>query len=329
MVELSNRGARDHFNLHPGTNLTERQDDVLREVFFSALLLERSTESTGISGAIQIFHNGEEKFYLPRAIPILGEQRNVIGVTLIMADVTRLRRITELEIEPISVVSHELKTPLTSMRMAIHMLLDERVGSLNAKQSELLNAARDDSDRLNRIMENLIDIGRMESGQGQMELKPISPEKLVREAINEFQVAYRSAGVEIRNEIPADLPDVQADPIRIPHVLSNLLSNALKYSPSGSVVKIGAEVSDTAVMFSVQDQGPGIPEHELSRVFQRFYRASHQKVKGAGLGLAIAKEIIDAHGGNIGVKSLPGEGSTFQFTLKRADVNESTSATIS
>jgi len=148
--------------------------------------------------------------------------------------VTRLRRVTELEIEPISVVSHELKTPLTSMRMAIHMLLDERVGSLNTKQAELLNAARDDSDRLNRIVENLLDIGRMESGQGQMELKPLSPEKLVQEAINEFQIAYRDAGVEIRSEVPADLPDVLADSARIPHVFSNLLSNALKYSPPGA-----------------------------------------------------------------------------------------------
>jgi signal transduction histidine kinase len=203
--------------------------------------------------------------------------------------------------------------------MAIHMLLDERVGSLNTKQSELLNAARDDSDRLNRIMENLLDIGRMESGQGQMELKAMSPEKLIRDAANEFQVSYRSAGVELNSDIPADLPDVLADPTRIPHVFSNLLSNALKYSPAGSVVRIHAEATEKNVIFTVQDRGPGIPEHDLSRVFQRFYRVSNQKVKGAGLGLAIAKEIVDAHGGTIGVKSHPGEGSTFQFTLKRAD----------
>ena len=152
VVELSNQIAQKLFVLQPGVNLTERQDDVLREIFFSTLLLERSSESSGISNAIQVFQNGEERFYSPRAIPILGELRNVIGVTLILADVTRLRRLTELEIEPISVVSHELKTSLTSMRMAIHLLLDERVGALNTKQSELLNAARDDSERLNRIV---------------------------------------------------------------------------------------------------------------------------------------------------------------------------------
>jgi signal transduction histidine kinase/HAMP domain-containing protein len=328
MVELSNIRAQELFGLEPNVNLTERQDDILREVFFSALLLERSTESIGISGAVQVFHGGEEKFYLPHAIPILGDQRNVIGVTLIMADVTRLRRITELEMEPISVVSHELKTPLTSMRMAIHMLLDERIGSLNTKQAELLNAARDDSNRLDRIVDNLLDIGRIEAGQGQMELKPLSPDKLVRDAANEFQVAYRSAGVEMSLDLPADLPDVLADPTRIPHVFSNLLSNALKYSPAGSIVKLRAEANESSVVFSVQDRGPGIDDHDLSRVFQRFYRVSNQKAKGAGLGLAIAKEIVDAHGGAIGVKSHPGEGSLFEFTLKRADVKEAQNTTI-
>jgi signal transduction histidine kinase len=206
--------------------------------------------------------------------------------------------------------------------MAIHMMMDERVGSLNPKQSELLNAARDDSDRLNRIVENLLDISRMESGQGRMEPKAVSPERLVRDAINAFQVAYKNAGVDLKSEVPADLPEVLADPVRIPHVFSNLLSNALRYSPAGSVVTIRAEARESSVVFSVQDRGPGIPESDMARVFQRFYRVSGQKTKGAGLGLAIAKEIVDAHGGTIGVKSHPGEGSTFEFVLKRADLNQ-------
>jgi NtrC-family two-component system sensor histidine kinase KinB len=281
--------------------------------------MEQPNAHLGISNALQIFKDGDERFYLPHAVPVMGETHTVIGVTIVLADVTRLRRVTELEVEPISVVSHELKTPLTSVRMAIHMLLDERIGTLNPKQSELLRAARDDSERLNQIMENLLDISRMEAGRALLDMKPIAPLSLVTHAVEVFATSYRSAGVELISKVPDDSPDVLADPVRIQHVFSNLLSNALKFSSSGQQVIICAETANDGVRFTVQDQGIGIPTELLPKVFEKFFRFhTTGKLAGAGLGLAIAKDVVEAHGGRIWAESVIGEGSRFHFVLRVA-----------
>jgi len=328
-VELSNRAARDLFGLQPEVNLPARKDDLLRQIFFSALLMEQPSDQFGISNAIQVFKDGEERFFLPHAIPVIGEANNVIGVTLVLADVTRLRRVTELEVEPIAVVSHELKTPLTSMRMVIHMLSDERIGSLNPRQAELLSSAREDSERLNRIIESLLDISRMESGKSRLELAPCYPQKLISEAVDSFSASYRNAGVELVVQVAEDVPKVLADPARIGHVLSNLLSNALKYSRSGDAVVLSADADSQMVTFSVMDHGPGIPPEQIAHVFERFFRGDgNHSGQGSGLGLAIAKEIVDAHGGRIWVNSMPGEGSIFHFTLRRADITTAISSTV-
>jgi signal transduction histidine kinase len=316
-VELSNQAAREMFGLHPEVNLPSRRDDLLRQIFFSALLMEQPSDQFGIGNAIQVFKNGDEHFYLPHAIPVMGEANNVIGVTLVLADVTRLRRVTELEIEPMAVVSHELKTPLTSLRMALHMLFDERLGALNPKQIELLSAARDDSERLSQIIENLLNISRMEAGGAEPVLKPCSPQALVAQAVGAFATACRSQGVELITQVSDDVPDVMADPIKIVHVFSNVLSNALKFSLSGGSITLSAELDRDFVRFAVQDQGPGIAKEQLPRVFEKFFRAdSTGRSEGAGLGLAIAKEIVEAHGGRIWVESNLGQGAVFSFTLR-------------
>jgi NtrC-family two-component system sensor histidine kinase KinB len=321
-VELSNKAAQDLFGLLPEINLPARKDDLLRQIFFSALLMEQPSEQFSISNAMQVFKNGDERFYLPHAIPITGEANNVIGVTLVLADVTRLRRVTELEIEPIAVVSHELKTPLTSMRMAMHMLADERIGPLNSRQEELLSGAREDSERLNRIIESLLDISRMESGKARLELTPQHPQKLVSQAADTFLSSYHTAGVKLDIRIAEDVPRVLADPKRIELVFSNLLSNALKFSHSGDVVSLSVSADGDMVTFTVVDHGPGISPELIPHVFERFFRGDGDRQgRGAGLGLAIAKEIVEAHGGRIWVNSLPGEGSIFSFTLRKADTN--------
>jgi signal transduction histidine kinase len=318
VVELSNQAARDVFGLHPDVSLPDRKDDILRQMFFSALLMEQPSDQFGISNALQAFRNGDETFYLPRAIPIKGEANNVIGVTLVLADVTRLRRVTELEIEPIAVVSHELKTPLTSMRMVIHMLSDDRIGPLNSQQLELLSSAREDSERLNRIIENLLDISRMESGKSRPELSACLPVKLLAQAADFYTPLFRNAGVDLVVQTAENLPPVLVDPARIAHVFSNLLSNALKFSRSGDVVTLAAARDGEQVVFSVADHGPGIAPEQLPRVFERFFRGAADTHSGSGLGLAIAKEIVESHGGRIWVHSVPGEGSIFHFSVRQS-----------
>jgi signal transduction histidine kinase len=145
---------------------------------------------------------------------------------------------------------------------------------------------------------------------------------LVREAVEEVDAAYRDKGVTLERDVPSDIPMVQADVDRIGHVFSNLLSNALKYTPSGGRVRVSAEQDADVVRFVVEDTGAGIPAEHLPKIFERFYRAPGQHGRsGVGLGLAIAKEIVEVHGGGISVQSKVGQGSRFNFTLARADRN--------
>jgi len=209
---------------------------------------------------------------------------------------------------------------LTSMRMAIHLLLEEKVGPLTEKQAELLVAAREDSDRLHDILNNLLDISRIESGRVQMEFRAVSPLETAMEAVESFRTAAKDQGVTLEVELPGDLPQVWADTTRVSHVFVNLLSNALKHTPPGGKVTISARAEENGVAFSITDTGKGIPNEYLPRIFEQFFRVPDQGPQtGAGLGLAIVKEIVEAHGGTVSADSIEGKGSTFSFTLKRVD----------
>jgi signal transduction histidine kinase len=319
-VELSNSSAITLFGIKPGTNAKTLGIPWLDALFERVRKEVHPITPEGYESAIQIFQDGIERFFLPHAIPIMDEGRQLGGITLVLADVTALRRLDESKSDLLSTVSHELKTKLTSARMAIHLLLDERTGDINNKQTELLITAREDMERLHRIIEGLLDIGRIRSGYLKMEMKPLEAEALVSQAVEAVRLGFQGKGLQLEYDVPADLPRVMADPTRIHLVLDNLLSNALKYTPAGGQVLVRAESKDDYVLFQVKDTGTGIPSADLPRVFERFYRGSKEgEPGGAGLGLAIAKEVVEAHGGEIFVESQEGVGSTFSFTLKNAD----------
>ena len=215
----------------------------------------------------------------------------------------------------VAVVSHELKTPLTSLRMATHLLLDEKIGFLTAKQTELVISARDDAARLQSIVDGLLDISRLESGRDLMDLKATDARTLIERALGAVRSAFSDKGVELECELPDDLPQVNADEVRIAHVFGNLLSNALRYTPSGGRVCVSAQRSAEGVEFRVEDTGIGVPAAHRTRIFERFYRVPGQVPAGAGLGLAIAKEIVLAHGGQIWLADQAAAGSTFCFAI--------------
>lgn len=269
---------------------------------------------------IQHFSNGEEFFFRPQAIPILGDDKATVGVILFFEDVTHLRQKDEVKSGLVSTVSHQLKTPLTSIRMALYLLLDDNLGPLTAKQEELLIAARDDSDRLYAIVEDLLDISRIQSGRAKMDLSEVNASVLAMDAIEPFKTLAQDRGIILTMDIPPGLPAVQADTTRMAHVFGNLLSNAIKYTSPGGSVAVSARAVDDFVWYSVSDTGSGIPPEYLPRVFEQFFRVPEQGVgTGAGLGLAIAKEIVIAHGGDVRAESQVGEGSTFFFSLKKAE----------
>lgn len=320
-VEVATESARTNFGLKPSVKVRDVPFDWLTDLYNEAAREGRTAPQPSAEKIVQLFVLGEERYFRPQAVPILDNERQPTGVILVLQDVTQLRQQDEMKRGVISTVSHQLKTPLTSIRMAIHLLLEERVGSLTEKQVELLLAAREDSDRLHSILNGLLDIGRIESGRVQMDFRPVSPQSMVLEAVEPFHRAAQDQGVTLVTNVPADAPEVWADETRIGHVFANLLSNALKYTPAGGAITLSAATEEKSVAFSISDTGKGIPEMHLARIFEPFFRVPDQGAgTGAGLGLAIAKEIVEAHGGTVGVESREGQGSTFIFTLRRSDV---------
>jgi len=317
-VEISTETAENIFGLRRGVQVRQLHHrwitDLLRAVV--------EGEPAGKEGPpiIQHFINAEEHYFQPTAAPILNKWRQMTGVILILNDVTEHLEQEELKRAFLSTVSHQLKTPLTSVRMALHILLEEKIGSLTMKQADLVIAAREDSDRLNGIIENLLDIGRIDSGRMEINIQPVHPRDLILASTENFRSTARDHGIELNAAVPDNLPLVMADKARIGHVFDNLISNSLKYTPSGGKVTISALEDKEYVKFSVSDTGKGIPAQYLSRIFDRFFRVPGQETgSGTGLGLTIVREIVKDHDGTLNVESIEGQGSTFSFTLPRSD----------
>ncbi|MGA3171081.1 MAG: ATP-binding protein [Chthoniobacteraceae bacterium] len=268
------------------------------------------------ANAICVRPDDKETFFLPRVIGIRGDKGTIFGGAAILQNVTRLRLVDELKTNLVSTVSHELKTPLTSVRMALHLLLEESVGEITSKQSELLLAARDDSERLLSMINDLLDLARLESGTAHMMIEPRTPGELINSAIAASKdVADRNRVRLVPMLAEASLPLVAVEWQQISHVFSNLITNAVKHSPPGEEVVIKAAREDGGIRFSVTDKGPGVPQKYQPYLFEKFYRVPGAERTGAGLGLSIAREIVRAHHGSIGVRSTPGKGAEFYFDI--------------
>ena len=254
----------------------------------------------GVENALCLRDDGQERFYLPRVLAMRGAG-GPLGAAVVLQDVTKFRLVDQLKSDMVATVSHELKTPLTSIQMAVHLLLEEIVGPLAPKQIELLLAARQDADRLLAMLNDLLDLTRIEQGRVRLDLKPVAPSGLVAEAIGRFEGQAQDAGVGLESAVAPGLPPVLVDGDRIKHVLDNLIGNALAHTPRAGSVRVSAdaEYEGATVRLAVSDDGEGIAAEHLPRVFDRFYRAPGARPGGAGLGLAIAREIVEAHGGRI------------------------------
>ena len=317
-VEFSTATAERHFGLRPGVLAGDLGYDWMTSLLRKALDSDGIAQHESMGECFQRFIDNREHFFQPMAVPIsMGSERTEpTGVTLILKDVTQMHEQLELKRGVLSTVSHQLKTPLTSLRMSIYLLLEERIGVLNEKQTELLIAARDDSERLVGILDDLLNLSRIESGKAPLKLEPVSPQAMVRDATEPFLVEAKDKGLTLINAVPDDLPEALADREKVCQVFANLLSNAVRFTSPGGCITVRAAPEPEHVVFSVEDTGTGIPAEQQGHVFDPFSRVPGQDDKsGIGLGLAIVKEIVNAHGGEVGVESEVGKGSTFRFTL--------------
>lgn len=262
----------------------------------------------------------EDRHYLPRILAIGDKLTEFKGAAVILQDVTKFRLLDDAKTNLVGTVSHELKSPLTSLRMAVYLLLEQKLEGLTGTQRELLETVRDEADRLLRILDNLLDLARLEGGASSLERSTVKIAALLRDLAAEAHGFIDPAGQSLAVDIEPELSDasLSVDPSRIRHVFINLLANAAKYSPAAGKITLAAALAPLGfVRFSVTDEGSGIAPEILPHVFDRFYRAPGQTKQGVGLGLAIAREIVVAHGGSITCTSEVGKGTTFYFLLPR------------
>jgi signal transduction histidine kinase len=214
-------------------------------------------------------------------------------------------------------VAHELRTPLTSLQLALGICEEQVVGPLTDRQRTLLAEAREDCERLRLMVSDLLDLARLEAGRLALQRQPVPVADVLERAVEGHAAVAREQGVELRSDAAAAVGDLELDRDRIQLVFSNLISNSLRHTPAGGHVTVRARTSDGGVRFEVEDDGAGIDQQHLDRVFEKFFRGPGAAPGGAGLGLWIAREVVQAHGGRVGVESAPAAGACFWFELSR------------
>ncbi len=253
-----------------------------------------------------------------RYTPLWDEAGHLRNIIVNVVDITRYREAEEMKSTFISVISHELKTPVALIKGYATTLAREDAQWDEETLREGLRVIEEESDRLNALIDNLLDASRIQAGVLKLELGDVNIPRLVRQVVERFSTQTDRHQFEV--DFPDDFPIVLADEERLRQVLNNLISNAIKYSPEGGIIRIGGWADEESVTVYVADQGIGIPPEEQGRLFQRFYRVDsslRRKTQGAGLGLFLCKSLIEAHGGRIWFRSEPGKGSTFFFSLPR------------
>jgi PAS domain S-box-containing protein len=267
---------------------------------------------------LKIYADGKESYFNKDVLDVTNNAA-VIGQVIVLRNITPFHELNEAKTNFIATVSHELKTPLSSIKMSARLLTDLRVGKLSGEQMELIQGITEDADRLLKITGELLNMSQVETGKIQLKLQSADPVAIVAQAIHAVQFQAQQKHVQIRTSVANDLPMIQADVEKTSWVLINFLTNAIKYSPERSGVDVIATKKGDKIEFLVKDHGNGIEEKYLPRIFDRYFKVpgSHDH-NGTGLGLSISKEFIEAQGGSIWVDSHLGEGSQFGFAFTAA-----------
>jgi len=280
------------------------------------------SESASLGAAIEVA-GSPDRWLLISATPVRTHDDSIAGVTVALRDVTRSRRLEGFKGDLVAVAAHELRTPLTSLHMAVHLCLEYAAGPLSERQEDLLTAARQDCERLQTVVDELLEMARLEAGGVHLNRDQVNVAELLREtaARHEAQVRQRGKTLELlgpaRSEAASSdsLLTMPADPGRLRHVLDNLIENALIHAGEHGRIALGFERCEGGVRIFVDDDGPGIPDELGQRVFAKFFRLPGTTKQGSGLGLSIVQDIVRAHGGEVGVERSAWGGARFWFSI--------------
>lgn len=311
-ILFANPQALQLLNL-PETAVIGKKEKLLREQndLFRFLMTEESDQP------FKIVVDTKEQFFTKETIPI-NNSEGTIGQMTVLKNITPYKELDVAKTNFMATVSHELKTPLAASDFSLKLLEDERVGPLNTEQKELVQNLKADNQRLLKILSELLDLSQVESGKIQLHIKEIDASVPVKRAVEAVTAAAQQKQVLIDTLLAHQPLPCKADEEKVAWVLTNLLTNAIKYSPAGSTVTVQVSRETDTMVISVTDRGKGIGPEHLARIFDRFYQVPGTEKTGTGLGLSISKEFIEAMGGKAWVESELGQGSRFYFSLPLA-----------
>lgn len=271
---------------------------------------------------LKIFASNKESYFEKEIINITsiptGEKENkLVGYVILLRNITPFKELDALKTNFIGTISHELKTPISSILMSLNLLQNNKIGETNDEQKQLINNIKDDTDRILKITSELLNITQVETGRIQMNMEPVSPKEIIDTAVSATKTMAEQKSMTLVVECPDGIGYFLADKDKITWVITNFISNAIRYSHPNSKIIIAAIQKDTFIELAVQDFGKGIDTRYQDKIFDRYFRVPGNEIDGAGLGLAISKEFVEAQNGTIHVRSEVGIGSTFSVNLNR------------
>jgi two-component system phosphate regulon sensor histidine kinase PhoR len=313
-VLYCNHAFEQILELPEGSSQGKKLVEALRQAELVAAVRQALPGAKQITGEVEVGTVRRRSFSVTAA-PVRAAGAN--SAVLVLHDITELRRLERVRRDFVANVSHEFKTPLTAIQGFAETLL---AGALDdtTNRRHFVEIIRDHAWRLARLTDDLLKLSRIEAGRLELELRSVRVQALVNGCVETARLKAETKGLRIKVALPEGLPLVRADGAQLGEVLQNLLDNALQYTPRGGEIEVSACANGSSVTFTVADTGIGIPESDLERIFERFYRvdaARSREAGGTGLGLAIARHIVDAHGGRIWVESAVGQGSRFHFSV--------------
>ncbi len=289
-----------------------------REEATTAMETLLSTSDLGVSKAFKTILEIDNRVIHAHLSPVLTRREEFLGVVIIFRDITKEVEADRAKSEFVSTVSHELRTPMTAIKGYTDLLYAGAVGPINAEQKRFLQIIKSNTDRLTALINDLLDISRVETGRVRFEPRPVQIGEVIADVVNALAGQAEAKHQTLTYEVMGGLPEIMGDRDRLNQVLTNLVSNAIRYTPEGGTIEVRAYLVEGAVRVDVRDTGIGIAPEDLGRIFERFYRADHplvQETSGTGLGLPIVKMFVEMHGGRVWVESELGKGSTFTFIL--------------
>jgi two-component system, NtrC family, sensor histidine kinase KinB len=317
-----NKTVADLFGVDEMASIGKPVRDVIADARVLALITHAAEslapEQDQAVSFLQFERHGTTLFFRPKLTTLRDREGRLYGVLALLQDITQFKELDRMKSEFIATVSHEFRTPVTSINMSVDLLNQEILGPLTDRQKELVTAAKDDCHRLTKLARELLQLAKIESGRIQLREEELHIAEVVTSSLQPLQIQFKEKTVRLVQDLQPDLPPLRADEQQISWVITNLVTNALKYTPSGGTVTVAARHDAGGIRLEVKDTGVGIPAEYLDKIFDRFVQVKQRSDTtpgSVGLGLAIAQEIVHMYGGRIWAESEVGRGSVFTFVL--------------